>query len=698
MSEAKFTEIYGLPTNFMGLYTFYSDLTKDPTTNAGLAGLKRKLWQGATERALQNTQALSLTEHLNKANSFLKAVATSERNKEIAMIQSFSDKTKQTFPGLQKYFNDPSKIQDNLSDFYANLTAAITVARRGTTEYLNELKRIKKNILDKSKRTLETYKADDFRYRLDGDISSFLNRLTGNFSISHEKEIQKDAEQLFAVRVQNLATKILSNFGLTSLISSGEDFSAIAASLLVELEAEIQKEMDEQLLNKTKTRLDQDIDDILIKIEQRYDQLANKQRLAKSPIEKALTDITSIEYTRITTNAKEILNIHTDLTQDQEEIRKKIESKDTSLNNNKRVKRNKEIQEIRNRIKTNTLLRNNLGLVKFSISGSCQTKHGSINELVLSLLNNGTNVKGNAATDIISFIFEGHLSIDQSVLNQLVANIGKAYTETVAQQVPNKDDKKIKDTTHLVNDMNEKITELIKEAEKKLKEQSDFNLDDIFVFHESLKLYSSAETGRHFKGFEGRSITLMSYIDNLYSMQATIGNKTPLPISRDEMGFIGINLAPGAAAEKQKEPLENYLSLYAGMLMFDDVANIAAEAAVQMDSEKNNQTPSTGIRQIHLYNLNGMYVPASMFLSYLSNAVNNTATMIQSGSAMRATISVPSSNKAYAQYMKERYTSKDHLLTLQTWEEVAAENSQNTKISITFLTAFKAFINSLPII
>lgn len=45
--------------------------------------------------------------------------------------------------------------------------------------------------------------------------------------------------------------------------------------------------------------------------------------------------------------------------------------------------------------------------------------------------------------------------------------------------------------------------------------------------------------------------------------------------------------------------------------MFDDVRNIAIEAARKISSEQ-----SEALKNIHLYNLNGIYVPASMILTY----------------------------------------------------------------------------------
>lgn len=679
--------IYGIP-NFIGLYTYYDDLL-EPTYNPNLAGLKRGLWQRATTNARSYAASLTSLQNIEDANTFLKLVAENERTKEIKMIQAFYNKTREIFPTLlQEYLNSPEKIQDDPSGFYTVFTAEINKARKGTEDYLRELKRIKKNI-DDGTRTLQNYKADDYRYRLSGDITSFLHRLTGSFTVKLEKDVEKDGNQEFAIRVQSLAIRILEKLGIRDKLSSGENFAAIAASLLIQIESEIQKEVDKDLLSKTRENIDKGIDTILEQIEERYDKLANKQRIATSPIDKALTDIGGLEFNRIVNNAKDILNIHSDLSQDEKQLHKKIQSRESRIMKNSGVKRNQEIKKMRDSIKQNSNLNRNLEFVKFSISGSQNSKHGNINELVVSILGNGTKVSGNAATDIMTFMFNGDAQIDNAILNKLMQDIGNTYTEAIAQQTPSKDDKEIKDTRQIMIEMNNKINELIKEAENKIALQKDFKLDNIFIFHESLKLYSSAETGRNKEGggFGGRNISIMSYIDDLYSMS----NSFSFPVSRDELGFLAINLMPGAAAAEQKDPLERYLSLYAGMVMFDDLTNMAQGAIASLVPYNQSNT----ITQIHLYNLNGVYVPASMVLSYISDAVNNTSALINSGYAAKATIKVPSNNQTYSNYLSARDTAETWVLTPEIWKEVAAENNLNTKVSITFLSAFTTFIEKL---
>lgn len=678
--------IYGIP-NFIGLYTYYDDLL-EPTYSPGLAGLKKSLWAKATAKAQSNADIISSPTNLKKANTFLNLVAQNERQKEIQVIRAFCEKTKNTFPALEEYLNDTDKITKDPSGFYAELTAAINIARRNTTDYLNELKRIQKNMNDRT-RTLQDYKADDYRYRLSGDITSFLNRITGNFNTRIEKAAQEESDNAFSIKVQNMVIRILEKFGLIDKISSGEDFSAIAAALLIQVESEVQKRVDKDLLNNTRKNIDDAIDGVLKSIEDEYNDVLKKKSKAKSPVDKALEDIGSLEFKRITDNAKKVLNLQVDLSQDEAKLHKKINSREQRLAKNSGVRHNQEIIKMRNNVKKNNNLSRNLEFVKFSISGSKDSKHGNINELVLSVLGNGSKVNGNPATDIMTFMFNGDIQVDNAILNKLLNSIGDEYTKAIMAQTPNKDDKEIKDTRQIMIDMNNKIKELIKKAEEQIAKQKDFKMENIFIFHESLKLYSSAETGRNKEGggFGGRNLSIMSYIDDLYSMQSSYS----FPLSRDDLGFIAINLMPHAAAADLKEPLEQYLSLYAGMVMFDDLANMAEEAINTLD--KNNQTSS--ITQIHLYNLNGIYVPASMVLSYISDAANNTAEMIDSGYAAKATIKVPTTNKTYATYMFQRYYADEWLLSEETWQAVAVENNLNTKISITFLAAFKTFINKL---
>ena len=666
---------YGIP-NFTGLYTYFSEL-QEP---GGITEQrKHELWAHASNVAQRSIDALQNTANIETANDFLAVVAESERAKEISMIKTFCNQTKQQFPQLQPFLDNLSSIDKDLYGFYSALTAAINEVRRGTQNYHNELLRIKQNFADAS-RTLQNYKADDYRYRLDGDISSFIRRITGNFRVSQEMP------NAFSQQVQSLTLRILDKMGVGAQVASGEDFVAIAAATLIDVERQVQAELDTKLINgyDSRKKLDEAIDQgILNKIEQRYSDIASKASLAKSPIEIALSNINGDEFNRIIMNAKDILNIKTDnKTADQiKKLKNTISKRDARARNS-----NKGLAQIRQQVKQ-IVHSKNINLISFNIEGSAQSKHGNVYELVESIYQNGFKVSGNMATDIITYTFGWNVQQNNAALSTLSQEISKLYTEAYAelQAIPKGE---IRDTRAILENMNKKIDNLIKLTEEKMREAGNLKTDDIFIFHETLKLSSSAETGRnkHGGGFTGRNMSIMSYIDTLYTMTDSID----LPLDRTGLGFLALNLVPGAVAEDKKGPLEQYLSLYTGMLMFDDVANMAQEAVSMVNTFSSGGT----IKQIHLYNLNGIYVPASMMLTYLSDAVHATLADIVSGLAAKATITTKP-NSAYADYLSLRKSGEKYNLSPPMWAAVAAESASNTNITINFLASFKAFIEQL---
>ena len=132
----------------------------------------------------------------------------------------------------------------------------------------------------------------------------------------------------------------------------------------------------------------------------------------------------------------------------------------------------------------------------------------------------------------------------------------------------------------------------------------------------------------------------------------------------------------------------------AGLLMFDDVRNMALEAVHQASYGSN-------IKQIHLYNLNGIYVPASMLLTYVSNEVMGASQYVKEGMAAKATISVPAVNKQYEAWKQGQLHGdnereyKTNELRPEHWQAVGAESASTTKVTITFLAAFQKFIDNL---
>lgn len=675
--------LFGIPDFALAQgFTYFKDL-KDTDHNVEKARIKKeKLWEQATGAASGGINALSDIESLKTAQEFLYNIAISEREKEIAVIKAYSKKMNKKFPFLDEY--DPEEILKNPDEFYAQLTAAINEARRGTEKYLTELYRIRSNILEKG-RTLENYKKDDYRFRLSGDIESFLHRLTGNFNLN-----ENISENKYSIKIQQMVMKILNNMNIPSRIQSGEDFAAIAAATLTDIEARVQEEIDKEIrINDKKKDISTISDTALKAIEDKYLSQLERQEKDQSPVQKAINDITGIDFLRVTSNAKKLLGINR--ISEINELNKraeKIQRLYTARNKAQKSARNV-IKEMRQGLKRNTKLDNDLQSINFSISGSANTKQGTINELVEGLF--GVKVKEDVAVDIITYDFGYKLEQNEQFYDNLISNIANTLS-SVATSNENDSKSNLRDIREELSNMNRTIDLLIKTAEEQLEKEKNSEIDQLFIYHESLKLYSSVETGRSKDGaFHGRNMNILSFID--YMDSAAVGDFS-LIINRELLSFLALNLNPSAAAASAKGPLENYFSIFAGLLMFDDVKNMALEAT-KIAQE------NTHIHQIHLYKLNGIYVPASMVLSYVSDAVLAASQYVSDGIAAKASITVPSSNKAYEKYKAgEMHSNSKRIhyieeLRPEHWQAVGAESASSTKVTIVFLAAFQQFIEKL---
>lgn len=182
--------------------------------------------------------------------------------------------------------------------------------------------------------------------------------------------------------------------------------------------------------------------------------------------------------------------------------------------------------------------------------------------------------------------------------------------------------------------MNQGLIEIENQIEEYMGKIEDFPNRKLFIYHESLKLSSQAETRAH--AFKGRTMSILSYIAALDSMNTGLNSRTDTAnvVDTNELEFLAYNLFPGSAGDIAgiKGPLERYFSIFAGMLMFDDIANMTTEAVQEVQSLSTFQR----VEQIHLYNLNGVYVPASLILSSMYHAMQDIATELEADMAAKA--------------------------------------------------------------
>ena len=287
----------------------------------------------------------------------------------------------------------------------------------------------------------------------------------------------------------------------------------------------------------------------------------------------------------------------------------------------------------------------------------------SIAQEIMSLINGlgttGVHMGGkNAATDIIlgSFIIEApESSVEDPVAEEL---------ENLRFDI---DDKK---ATNNIQKTAEIYLDHLDTLNKNLE-----GLGKGFIFHESTKFYQSIEKGTWFKnksGFHGRNMNLFNFIDIIGQFGMGFG------IDTRWLKFAAYNLAESAMGSSLKAPLETYFSIAAGVAMFDDFSIVAKEMSEEMIF--------SNVENIHLYNLNGVYFPASYFLQATYNAmisIKDKLITIQTGDNMgfKATITTP--GISYTPPMSE-----------EKWENVKGQ-AEGAKIDLAFAANFLSFVSQL---
>lgn len=664
---------FGIPDVSLGQnFVYFLDLINTENNSQSVAMWKQKVYAEAKDNFNFSINAVSAESSINNAVTFLKNVTDNERKKEIAAARAYCKKMKDKFPFLdditeENALNDPE-------DFYLKLTSAINQGRLTTQQYINELNRIKNNI---EKQKLSDYFADDYRYRLSGDISSFLKKLIGTY-----QEREKN-ETAYSNKIHNIVLEIIQQSELNKKLTNGEDYAAIGAAILTDIEKNIQKKFDEER-KKDNSLVDftQLEDSILEEVKNEYiNQLKNEKE--QSPIQRAINDINGEEFIRITNNVKKYLQITT-LDKDSKEYQsqlKKINNQKKRRTNDTRESR-KIVSNVQKKIKK--YKGTPLNQITFKLSLNNQV-HGTIQEMIQSILSDGGVGGGKGATDLFSILCNYNIQPNREVNNILEELIKITDLNTNYEKEDKANEKDLRDSIKI---MNEKILSSIDKLEEQLKEIEHASDEEFFIFHESLKLYSSIETGVYKKwnghaGFSGRYMNILSALDFVYSMMESAGITTPA--TRDELAFIALNLSTEAVGQGNKNPLERYFSLFAGMLMFDDMINMAKEAT--------NQLENSNIKQVHLYNLNGIYVPASMIMGYAYDAITEACKVVDNGYAAKATIESQNADKIISNWLDNRKNGARY--SAGEWNRVGSAVASATKVKISFMAAFLVFIDKL---
>lgn len=161
----------------------------------------------------------------------------------------------------------------------------------------------------------------------------------------------------------------------------------------------------------------------------------------------------------------------------------------------------------------------------------------------------------------------------------------------------------------------EQWSKMATEIEKALKDLRDNYkfFSSCFVIEDSTKnylsLYSRTEGGEMFTGPHGGSLGA-NLEDQLAKIQALTDAGGISMIDAKWLIAAIINSGPNMIASGLKSSIEDYLAMFAAILLFDSQLNIAEQATQQLVEN----LPSGSVQQIHLFSVNNGYYPLSFVL------------------------------------------------------------------------------------
>lgn len=212
-------------------------------------------------------------------------------------------------------------------------------------------------------------------------------------------------------------------------------------------------------------------------------------------------------------------------------------------------------------------------------------------------------------------------------------------------------------------------------------------LKNSFIIHESVKDYvttnnlSSSYSGFH--GFESGSWKGGDLINAIVGMASVAGEQ----IDKNMIANVLLNLTPAAVGEENMEHFKRYLAMFIVMLSFDDGYTMVEQAMKDI--------PKTTTNVIHLFNLNGIYVPSSAVLRLIANSFR---TIVEDTSDLDdfANISIGTGNLNFREYIdtlvdddgKPKYGYKR-------WDSVASEQMKQITVTIKMLNNFRDIVTAL---
>lgn len=664
------------PFNAGDLFTYFKDLNRI-SGNVPRDKQAHKVAKAASSALnFSGGQLNEGTEIIESAINFLGKAAASEQQKEINAIMQYKEKLKsqlkdwQNAPELKALIDELENIDltkidfSSYRDFSLKLTKAINLIKQQQNDYIARLERILASNLKQDFTTKELF-GQQIQYRLHGDVEGLIKDSVGLYV----KE-SKDAEDNVAKTLRNCVEDYLfsDKNKLNSL--SGTDIAALMAAVTTDISILVQEEFNQQQIQSGQIQ-QQITADIVKQVYNRYKQATST---AMTKLQQVYNNGQQEELQEILGNMKKTFGIQkVNLAADKiSNLKNKALS---NIKSSKGQQRNRGAKELQKTLTGQEIFDK---LLDVKISARTNQSHGNVEEGVRSIISNALLTRGRGATDMISLgsiILNAELSVNSTNIN----SIGRIMRDIIDEYV-NKNilDDRFDSYAEQYSQMNDEIRALINQLKSIILQ--DPELDQLFIFHETIKSYMSAEgdiTSKAFGGFHGTQMQIFTAFDRLYSMAGITDIQF---MQQEEIKMIALNLSNGALGSHNKSKLEEYLSIFAGLLMFDDIKNIAIDTALNLEKEP--------VQQVHVYLLNDTYVPSSVILTNIYQQLKQGLNSINIGEAAKAHITTSGIDSAIAAYNSKTYD-------ISQWPTYAEIARTSTLVTIYFLSSFVNFLHDL---
>lgn len=615
------------------LYVYLNTLQTD---NPGLYSAAQALVKA------NNSQEFENEARIETALEFLNLAADNELQKELNFLSSKFDSS------------ILSEMMDGNTINYPKMIAKINEANKTLDKFQAELK-YEMNRFNKvqASKTIEDKKN---KYKI-GEGSHSYTQSVGSYIQATLRQLT-DLSQEKEDRMTQICRNVLINLINKTNAFNGLDISQVSAILglaQAQIMPLLEKEFQEGKLSTKSGKLSSR------KIEQFITQDENYNKLLSNSLEglQSIANRLLNAYGRIE-NKK---GNEDKLRRANENFNKALKSLTQIKNNSSRTNRDRAIRKILNN-NGSILTEDSIGLnINFSGKNTgLALEYKIANEISNSVVVGGSGGK----IDVSSFLL-GEFDINIDFKTKPIQNILNSINQNTQADFGTAGDNFLK----AYRELNEYIEE---------QRRSGQDIKDSFILHTSAKDYYSTATDE-FKGFKGGTYQGLQIFDSLEALAGAGFGEADI----QWLKACAVNTSKSAIGASIKSSLEEYISIFATMLLFDDGVTIAKETVAKA------QSSFQPVSVLHLFNLNGFYVPSSYLLRELHTRLTNAVNNLPANKIVKAKIEPGAIN-----FQDELdYLSINYVFQAERWRAIRNIQINAMSVKIYFLRNFMDILNEL---